>query len=145
MPKFFLNLHLCFMDLPLQKGLCSSKHHSSVYSEFRVSVPSLRFIGLQLCALRLFLVFGIVPLKRLGLAFVVLTCSYQAEDESCGDESLNCCTAPFPADVVEKETGEAGAEEASDSKCCRSEGGDKGVSLYVFWVSRHLQSGIEGT
>ena len=79
------------------------------------------------------------------VALLVLPGCHQAEDKSYGDESLDCCATPLPADVVKEEAGEAGAEEASNSKRCSPEGGDKRVSLYVFWVSRHLQSCIEGT
>ena len=94
-----------FVAINHQRIVTWSIYKSPHLSVFKF-VPSNIFLSLGL----------ILSGQRLDL--LVLPGCHQAQDKSYGDETLDCRATPCPADVVKEETGEAVAEEASDSKCC---------------------------
>ena len=109
-------------------------------TSFRLGV-----VSLQVFVFYLHLVFVIDVLQGYVLTLLLLAGCSQAQDQGYGDQSLDCCTAPSPADVVKEESSKACAKKAANGKGCRPEGRYKRVSLDVFWISWHLSSSVEGT
>ena len=100
----------------------------------------LGFVSLQVLVLHLQLVFMIDAFQQHELTLLLPTGCSQAEYQGYGDQSLDCCTAPSPADVVKEESGKAGAKKAANSKGCRPVGrGDfcsfqkKSSELFEHW------------